>query len=340
MARTPIHPGEHLAGAIMKLPRRKFLHLAAGAAALPAISRSVQADTYPSRPLHCLVGYAPGGGTDIFVRQVGQMLPARLGQPFVIENRPGASSNLATEAVVRAPPDGYTLLGTDGAAAINATLYDNLSFNFVRDIAIVAMSRGPLVVALHPSVPAKTMAEFIAYLKANPGKVTMASAGTGSTNQLAGELFKAMAGVDMTHVPYRGAGPAVADLLGGQVQVMFTGLPPSIGHIRSGGLHALAVTTATRFEGLPDLPPVADFVPGYETSQWWALGLRKSTPAEIIERLNKEMNAILADAQIKARMADLGGAPFPGSPADFASFLADETAKWGKAVRLSGAKPE
>jgi tripartite-type tricarboxylate transporter receptor subunit TctC len=324
----------------MKLPRRSFLHLLAGAAVLPVVPSVANAETYPSRPVHCIVGYAPGGGTDIFVRLVGQLLPARLGQPFVIENRPGASSNLATEMVIRAPADGYTLLGVDAAAAINATLYDNLGFNFVRDIAVVGMTRGPLVVAVHPSVPASTLPEFIAYGKANPGKITMASAGTGSTNHLAGELFKAMSGVDLTHVPYRGAGPAVADLLGGQVQVMFIGLPPSIAHIRSGSLRALAVTTATRFEALPDLSPAADFVPGYEASQWWAIGLRKSTPADIIDRLNRDINAILADSQITARLRDLGGAMFAGSPADFERFLIEDTAKWAKAVKFSAAKPE
>jgi tripartite-type tricarboxylate transporter receptor subunit TctC len=324
----------------MKLPRRSFLHLLAGAAVLPVVPSVANAETYPSRPVHCIVGYAPGGGTDIFVRLVGQLLPARLGQPFVIENRPGASSNLATEMVIRAPADGYTLLGVDAAAAINATLYDNLGFNFVRDIAVVGMTRGPLVVAVHPSVPASTLPEFIAYGKANPGKITMASAGTGSTNHLAGELFKAMSGLDLTHVPYRGAGPAVADLLGGQVQVMFIGLPPSIAHIRSGSLRALAVTTATRFEALPDLSPAADFVPGYEASQWWAIGLRKSTPADIIDRLNRDINAILADSQITARLRDLGGAMFAGSPADFERFLIEDTAKWAKAVKFSAAKPE
>jgi tripartite-type tricarboxylate transporter receptor subunit TctC len=324
----------------MKLPRRSFLHLAAGAAVLPVVPRIANAETYPSRPVHCIVGYAPGGGTDIFVRLMGQLLPARLGQPFVIENRPGASSNLATEMVIRAPADGYTLLGVDAAAAINATLYDNLGFNFVRDIAVVGMTRGPLVVAVHPSVPASTLPEFIAYAKANPGKITMASAGTGSTNHLAGELFKAMSGLDLTHVPYRGAGPAVADLLGGQVQVMFIGLPPSIEHIRLGRLRALAVTTVTRFEALPDLPPAADFVPGYEASQWWAIGLRKSTPAEIVDRLNKDINAILSDSQITARLRDLGGTMFAGSPADFERFLIDDTAKWAKAVKFSAAKPE
>jgi tripartite-type tricarboxylate transporter receptor subunit TctC len=324
----------------MKLPRRQFLHLAAGVAALPAVARIAKAQTYPSRPLRCIVGYAPGGGTDIFVRLLGQSLSVRLGQPFVIENRPGASSNIATEAVVRAPADGYTLLATDAAAAINATLYDKLNFNFIRDITVVGMSRGPLVVAVHPSVPVKTIPEFIAYARANPGKIAMASAGTGSTNHLAGELFRAMAGIDITHVPYRGAGPAAADLLGGQVQVMFIALPPSLEHIRSGRLRALAVTTAMRFEALPDVPPAADFVPGYEASQWWAIGLRKSTPPEIIDKLNSEINAILADSQVTARLADLGSAMFAGSPADFEKFVANETEKWGKAVKFSGAKAD
>lgn len=324
----------------MKLPRRQFLHLAAGVAALPAVARIAKAQTYPSRPLRCIVGYAPGGGTDIFVRLLGQSLSVRLGQPFVIENRPGASSNIATEAVVRAPADGYTLLATDAAAAINATLYDKLNFNFIRDITVVGMSRGPLVVAVHPSVPVKTIPEFIAYARANPGKIAMASAGTGSTNHLAGELFRAMAGIDITHVPYRGGGPAAADLVGGQVQVMFIALPPSLEHIRSGRLRALAVTTAMRFEALPDVPPAADFVPGYEASQWWAIGLRKSTPPEIIDKLNSEINAILADSQVPARLADLGSAMFAGSPADFEKFVANETEKWGKAVKFSGAKAD
>jgi tripartite-type tricarboxylate transporter receptor subunit TctC len=324
----------------MKLPRRKFLCLAAGAAAGPVVSRGARAQTYPTRPVRCIVGYAPGGGTDIFVRLVGQLLPARLGQPFIIENRPGASTNIATEAVIRAPADGYTLLGTDAAAAINASLYDNLNFNFVRDIAVVGMSRGPLVVVVNPSVQVKTMSEFIAYAKANPRKIAMASAGPGSTTHLAGELFKAMAGIEMTHVPYRGGGPATTDLLGGQVQVMFAALPTSIEHIRSGRLRALAVTTATRFEAWSDLPAVADFVPGYEASQWWAIGLRKSTPTLIIEKLNKEISAILANPQIKPRLADLGSEMFAGSSADFEAFLANDTAKWAKVVKFSGAKPE
>lgn len=322
--------------------RRTFLCLAAVAGAMPSISQTARAQAYPTRPVRCIVGYAPGGGTDTFVRLVGQSLATRLGQPFLVENRPGASSNLATEAVVRAPADGYTLLGTDAAAAINVTLYDNLnlSFNFIRDIAIVGIGRGPLVVVVHPSVLATTIPELIALAKANPGRITMASAGTGSPNHLAGELFKAMARVDLTHVPYRGAGPAVADLLGGQVQVMFTGLPPTIAHIRSGRLRALGVTTATRFDALSEVPPVGDFVPGYETSQWWAIGLRKSTPAGIIDRLNKEINEILGDPQIQEHLGDLGGAALAGSPADLASFVANDTAKWAKAVEFSRAKPE
>jgi tripartite-type tricarboxylate transporter receptor subunit TctC len=324
----------------MKLPRRRFLHLAAGAAALPAVSRLAGAQAYPTRPVRCLVGYAAGGGTDIFVRLLGQSLSERLGQPFVVENRAGAAGNIATEAVVRAPADGYTLIGTDAAAAINATLYDNLNFNFVRDIAVVGMIRGPLVVIVHPSVPAKTLPEFIAYAKANPGKISMASAGTGNPTHLAGELFKVMTRTDMTHVPYRGAGPAITDLLGGQVQVYFGSAPAAIEHIRAGRLRALAVTSSTRFELLPDIPTVADFVPGYEASQWFAVGLRKSTPAEIIDQLNKEIDAVLADAKMKARLADLGTTVFLGSPADLAKFVAEETDKWGKVVKASGVKPE
>src|SRR5882757_6230975 len=285
----------------MKLPRRRFLHLAAGAASsaaagvftLPVSSRIASAQAFPSRPLRCLVGYAAGGGTDIFVRLVGAPLSERLGQPFIIENRAGAASNLATEAVVRAPADGYTLIGTDAAAAINATLYDNLSFNFVRDIAVVGIIRGPLLMLVHPSVPAKTVPEFIAYDKANHGKISMASAGTGNPTHLAGELFKVMTNVDMVHVPYRGAGPAVADLLGGQVQVYLGSLPATIEHIRVGRLRALAVTTSTRFEGLPDVPTVSDFVQGYEASQWFGAGLHRNTPTEIVNRLNKEINIAL-----------------------------------------------
>ena len=324
----------------MNLPRRSFLHLAAGAAALPAVSRIAWAQAYPSRPIRCIVGYAAGGGTDIFVRLLGQSLSERLGQPFVIENRAGATSNIATEVVARAPADGYTLLGTDAAAAINATLYDNLNFNFIRDFAVVGMIRGPLVMMVHPSVPAKTVPEFIAYAKANPGKISMASAGTGNPSHMAGELFKVMTNVDMTHVPYRGAGPAVTDLLGGQVQVYFGSAPAAIEHIRAGKLRVLAVTTATPFEGLPGVPTVANFVPGYEASQWFAVGLRKSAPAEIVDQLNKEINAVLADAKMQARLADLGTTVFPGSAADYGTFMAEETEKWGKVVKFSGAKPD
>jgi tripartite-type tricarboxylate transporter receptor subunit TctC len=324
----------------MKLSRRRFLHLAAGAATLPAVPRIAKAQAYPARPVRWIVGYPAGGGTDIFVRLVGQSLSERLGQSFVIENRSGAASNIATEVVVRAPADGYTLLGTDAAAAINATLYDNLSFNFVRDIALVGVVRGPLVMMVHPSVPAKTVPEFIAYARANPGKISMASAGNGNATHLAGELFKVMTRTDMAHVPYRGAAPAVTDLLGGQVQIYFGSLPATIEHIRSGRLRALAVTTSTRFETLPDLPTVGDFVPGYEASQWFAGGLRKNTAAEIIDRLNTEISAILADQKMKARLVDLGTTVFPGSAADFARFIAEETDKWGKVVKFSGAKPD
>ncbi len=324
----------------MKLARRKFLHVAVGAAALPVVARLAWAQAYPTRPVRCIVGYAAGGGTDIFVRLMGQSLSERLGQPFVIENRAGAASNIATDAVVRAPADGYTLLGVDAAAAINATLYDNLNFNFVRDIAVVGIIRGPLVMMVHPSVPAKTVPEFIAYAKANPGKISMASAGNGNPTHLAGELFKVMTHIDMTHVPYRGAAPAITDLLGGQVQIYFGSVPAAIEHIRAGKLRVLAVTTSTRFEGLPDIPTAGDFVPGYEASQWFAIGLRKSTPAEIVDRLNKEINAVLADARMKARLADLGTTAFAGSNADFAKFVAEETDKWGKVVKASGAKPE
>jgi len=323
----------------MKLSRRALLQLAAGAA-LPAAARIAMAQAYPTRPIRCLVGYAAGGGTDIFVRLVGQALNERLGQSLVIENRAGAASNIATEAVVRAPADGYTLIGTDAAAAINATLYDNLSFNFVRDIAVVGLIRGPLVVMVHPSVPARTIPEFIAYAKASPGKVSMASAGTGNPTHLAGELFKVMTGVEMTHVPYRGAAPAITDLLGGQVQVYFGSIPAAIEHIRAGKLRVLAVTTAARFETLGDVPTVAEFVPGYEASQWFAMGLRASTPVEIIDRLNREIDAILADARLQARLLELGTRPFPGSAAALGRFVAEETEKWAKVVKASGAKPE
>ena len=276
----------------MKLPRRQFLHLAAGAAALPAVSRIAWAQAYPTRPVRIIVGFAAGGAADIIARLIGQWLSERLGQPFVIENRPGAGSNIATEAVVRAPPDGYTLLLVGTANAINATLYDKLNFNFIRDIAPVAgIIRVPNVMVVNPSVPAKTVPEFIAYAKANPGKINMASGGIGTAAHVSGELFKMMAGVDMVHVPYRGAAPALTDLLGGQVQVMFASMPSSIEHIRAGKLRALAVTTATRSEALPDIPTVGEFVPGYEASAWYGVGAPKDTPAEIVDKLNKEINA-------------------------------------------------
>jgi tripartite-type tricarboxylate transporter receptor subunit TctC len=325
----------------MKLPRRNFLHLAAGAAALSAGSRLVWAQAYPSRPVRVIVPFAPAGTTDILARLIGQWLSERLGQQFVIDNRPGSGGNLGTEAVVRAPADGYTLLLVGGWNAINATLYDKLNFNFLRDIMPVASIGGaPYVMVINPSLPAKTVPEFIAYAKANPGRVNMASAGTGAPSHVSGELFKMMAGVNMVHVPYRGGGPAVTDLLGGQVQVMFVPPPTSIEHIRSGKLRALAVTTATRSEALPDIPTVAEFVPGYEASNWYGVGAPKGTPAEIIDKLNKEINACLADPKLRARLADLGGTALAGSPADFGKLIADETEKWGKVVKFVGIKAD
>ncbi len=327
-------------GSVTLLRRRQFLHLAAGAAALPTVSWVARAQAYPTRPIRTIVGYPAGGGTDIFIRMLGQPLSERLGQPLVIENRAGAAGNIATEAVVRAPADGYTLLGFDAAAAINATLYDKLNFNFVRDIAVVGIIRGPLVVLVHPSVPAKTFPEFLAYAKANPEKINMASAGNGNPTHLAGELLKTMAKLNMTHVPYRGAAPAVSDLLGGQVQVYLGSLPATIEHIRAGRLRALAVTTSTRFEGLPDVPTVSDFVPGYEASQWFGAGLHKNTSTEIVDRLSKEISIVLADAKMRSRLADLGTNVLPGSSADLGKFVAEETDKWGAVVRSSGAKPD
>jgi tripartite-type tricarboxylate transporter receptor subunit TctC len=325
----------------MKLPRRNFLHLAAGAAALPAMSHIAWAQEYPTKPVHIIVGFAPGGGADIAARLIGQWLSERLGQSFVIENRPGAGSNIATEAVVRAPSDGYTLLLVSAPAAINATLYEKLSFNFIRDIAPVAsISHVPHVMVVHPSFPAKTVPEFIAYAKANAGKINMASAGNGSTPHVAGELFKMMAGVNLIHVPYRSAGPALTDLLGGQVQVMFDNMASSIEHIRAGKLRPLAVTTTMRSETLPDVPTVSEFVPGYEVSNWFGVGAPKATPAEILDRLNKEINASLADPKLRARLADLGGTPLVGSSADFKTLITDETEKWAKVIRAANIKPE
>jgi len=325
----------------LKLARRRFLHLATAAAALPSVSRMATAQTYPTRPVRLIIGYPPGGSADITARLLGQWLSERLGQPFVIESRPGASTNIATEAVVRAPPDGYTLLLVAPANAINATLYEKLNFNFISDIAPVAgIIRFPNVMVVNPLVPAKTVPEFIAYAKANPGRLNMASSGNGSTIHVSGELFKMMTGVNMVHVPYRGGAPALTDMISGQVQVMFDNVPTSIEFIRAGKLRALAVTTATRSEVLPDLPTVADFVPGYEASAWYGVGVPKGTPDDIIDKLNKEINAILGDPKAKARLADLGASLLAGSPADFGKLVADETEKWGKVVKFSGAKPD
>jgi tripartite-type tricarboxylate transporter receptor subunit TctC len=329
-----------LAGSTVKFTRRQFLHVAVGAAALSVPLRLAGAQAYPSRPVHWVVAYPAGGGTDICARLMAQSLSDQLGQPFIVENRAGAASNIATETVARATADGYTLLETDAAAAINATIYENLPFNFIRDIAVIGIIRTPLLMLVHPSVPAKTVPEFIAYAKSNPGKISMASGGNGNPLHVAGEMFKVMSNINMTHVPYRGVAPALADLLGGQVQVLFAGVPPAIEHIRAGKVRALAVTTTTRLELLPDIPPMADFVPGYEASQWFCAGLRKNTSVEIIDKLNKAINASIADPEMKARLAQLGATPQPGSPADFAKFAADETEKWGKVIRAANIKAE
>ena len=325
----------------MTLRRRAVLRLVAGAVALPAVSRIASAQDYPTRPIRLVVGFAAGGTQDVIARLLGQALSERLGQQIVIENRAGASSNIAAEAVIRSPPDGYTLFMVGPNNAINATLYDKLTFDFVRDTAPVAgIMRVPNVMEVHPSVPAKSVSEFIAYAKANPGKINMVSGGTGTSVHVSGELFKMMTGVNMVHVPYRGAGPALTDLIAGQVQVMFDNLPSSIGHIRAGKLRALAVTTAMRSEALPAIPTVGDFVPGYEASAFFGIIAPKGTPPEIVGRLNDAINAVLADPKIRVRSADLGGTALPGSPADFGKLVADETEKWAKVVRFSGAKPE
>jgi tripartite-type tricarboxylate transporter receptor subunit TctC len=325
----------------MKLPRRNSLHLVAGAAALPAVSRVARAQAYPSRPVRIIVPFAAAGAFDIMARLIGQWLSERLGQPFVIENRPGAGTNIGTETVVKAPPDGYTLLLAGTPNAINATLYEKLNFNFIRDIASVAgISRAPLVMAVHPSVPAKTVPEFIAYAKANPGKISMASAGIGAPSHVSGELFKMMAGVNVVHVPYRGAGPALVDLLAGQVQVGFPSMPSSIEYVRAGKLRALAVTSATRSDALPDIPTVGEFLPGYEASASYGIGAPKGTPVEIIDMLNKEINAALGDPKVKAKLADLGGTPLLGSAADFGKLIVEETDKWAKVIRAANIKPE
>ena len=325
----------------MKLPRRRFLQLAAGAAALPAALRMANAQSYPTRPVRIVVGFTAGGSTDIGARLIGQWLQERLGQSFVIENRPGAGTNIATESVVRAPADGYTLLMIGPSSAVNATLYDKLSFVFLRDIAPVAsMIRQPQVMLANPSLAAKSVPELIAYAKANPGKITMASAGIGSTGHLVGELFKMTVGVDLVHVPYRGAGPALTDLLGGQVLLSFAGIAGSIEYVRTGKLRALAVTTAMRAEALPGIPTVSEFVPGYEAGDWLGVGAPRNTPPEIIDRLNKEIIAGVADPKIKARFADLGGTPLALAPAGFGKLLADETEKWAKVIRAANIKPE
>jgi len=326
----------------VELSRRRLLHLAAGAAALPALSRFAWAQTYPSRPVRIIVGFAAGGPNDILARLIGQWLSERLGQPFVIENRPGAGSNIATEAVVRAAPDGYTLLLVGTPNAINATLYDNLNFNFIRDIAPIAgLIRGALVMVVHPSVPAKTLPEFIAYAKANPGKLSYGSGGVGGITHITAELFKQEAGgLEIVHVPYRGVAPALTDLLGGQVQVLFINLAPSVGYIATGKLRALAITTATRSGALPDIPVLGEFVPGYEASSVFGLGAPRNTPTEIIDKLSKEINAALADPQFKARLAKLDGTALGGSPADFSKLIADETEKWGKVIKLANIKPD
>jgi tripartite-type tricarboxylate transporter receptor subunit TctC len=325
----------------MTFRRRAVLLLVAGVVALPAVSRIASAQEYPNRPIRLVVGFAAGGTQDVVARLVGQALSERLGQQIVIENRAGASSNIAAEAVIRSPPDGYTLFMVGPNNAINATLYDKLTFDFVRDTAPVAgIMRVPNVMEVHPSVPAKSVPEFIAYAKANPGKINMVSGGTGTSVHVSGELFKMMTGVNMTHVPYRGSAPALTDLVAGQVQVMFDNLPSSIGHIRAGKLRALAVTTAMRSEALPGIPTVGDFVPGYEASAFFGIIAPKGTPPEIVGRLNDAINAVLADPKIRARSADLGGTVLPGSPADFGKLVADETEKWAKVVRFSGAKPD
>jgi tripartite-type tricarboxylate transporter receptor subunit TctC len=325
----------------MNLPRRQFLYLAANAAALPAGSHFAWAQSYPTKPVRWIVAIAPGGPNDVLARLMGQWLSERLGQPFVIEHRPGGGSNIGTEAVVNAPADGYTLLTVATVAAINATLYGKLNFNLIRDIApvagIISVSNAILV---HPSVPATTVPEFIAYAKANPGKVNMASAGVGTSGHLSGELFKMMTGVDMVHVPYRGAAPALTDLLGGQVDAYIGATPTLVEYVRTGKLRALAVTTTTRSEALPDIPTVAEFVPGYEASAWFGVGAPKKTPVEIIDKLNKEINAALVDPNISAALAGMGGTVLPGSPADFGNLIAEETEKWAKVVKFSGAKAD
>jgi tripartite-type tricarboxylate transporter receptor subunit TctC len=324
----------------MKLPRRQFLHLAATAAVLPAVSRSARAQAYPTRPVRIVVGFNPGGSPDVTARLIGQWLSRRLGQQFVVENRTGGGGNIATEMVVKAAPDGYTLLLVATSSAINATLYGNLNFNFIQDIAPVAgVVRVPNVMEVNVNVPANTVPQFIAYAKANPGKINFASAGIGTSPHVSGELFNMMTGIDMIHIPYPRVS-AQSDLLAGQVQVLFSPIPSAIGYIRAGNIRALAVTTATRSAALPDIPTVADFVPGYEASTWVGIGAPKNTPAEIIDTLNKEINAAFADSDFRTRLADIGGMALPGSSTDFAKLIAEETEKWGKVVRALHIKVE
>jgi tripartite-type tricarboxylate transporter receptor subunit TctC len=323
----------------MKFQRRQFLRLAAAAAVLPAVSSIASAQAYPTRPVRLIIGYTPGGSADLTARLMGQWLSERLGQPFVIENRPGGGTNIATEAVIRAAPDGYTLLLVAPANAINATLYDKLNFNFLQEIEPIAgIIRFPNVVVVNPSVPVNTIPELIAYAKANPGKLNMASSGNGSTIHMSGELFKMLTGINMVHVPYRGGAPALTDMLSGQVQVMFDNIPTCAEHVKSGKLRGLAVTSTARSDVLPDLPTVADFLPGYEASAWYGLAAPKGTPREMVETLNKAVNAVLADPVAKKRFAEVGAILLPGSAADFGKLLADETEKWGKVVKFAGAK--
>jgi tripartite-type tricarboxylate transporter receptor subunit TctC len=325
----------------MKLPRRKFLQLAAGAAALPTFSRFARAQSYPTRPVRLIVGFPPGGAVDIFARLLGQSLSDRLGQPFVIENRPGAGTNIATEAVVRSPADGYTLLSAGSPNAINATLYDRLNFDFIRDIAPVASTiRLPNVLVVSPSFFARTVPEFIAYAKSNPGRINMASAGNGTTGHVNGELFKMMTGVNIVHVPYRGGAPALSDLLGGQVQAFLGFAAASIEHVKAGKLRALAVTTATRAQALPDIPSMSEFVPGYEASDWLGIGVPKKTPTEIIEKLNREINTAVDDPKLKARFGELVAEPMSMTPAEFGKLVFDETEKWAKVIKFAGLKAD
>jgi len=324
----------------MRIPRRRFLQLAAAAGGLAALPRAAGAQSYPSRPVRIIVATSAGGSTDIAARVIGQWLTERLGQSFVVENRPGGGNNIGTEAVVRAPPDGYTLLMANTVNAINTTLYDNLGYSFVTDMAPVAiLMRSPLLMQVHPSVPARTVAEFIDYAKANPGKINMGSGGNGATGHVSGELFKMMAGVKMVHVPYRGEALALTDLIAGQVQVVFTTIGSSIQYIRAGQLRPLAVTTTTRSDALPEVPPLADVLPGYEASGWNGMCAPKNTPVEIVEKLNREINAGLADPKIKARFIDLGAPPVAASPAEFGKIIVDDTEKWAKVIKFSGAKP-